>query len=189
MNRIEPEDQQQRLLTLARETAVLVLRGSEPAGHSREIEPIDPVVPARCGGAFVTLWNGTRLRGCVGQFQETSNLAETIATVTRQSLADSRFRKNPVTLSELDEIRFELSILSGLEETSQPLTLIPGTHGIVVRQGGKSGCFLPKVAEDRNWSAEEFLTNCCTMKANLPADAWKDESVSVCLFTAQVITE
>lgn len=182
MDQIESEDQQRRLLKLARETAVFVLRGGE-------IEPVRPAVAARCGGAFVTLWNGTRLRGCVGQFAETSNIAETIATVTRQSLADSRFQENPVTLSELDEIRFELSILSGLEETSQPLSLVPGTHGVVVRQGGKSGCFLPKVAEERRWNAEEFLANCCTMKAGLPSDAWRDESASVSLFTVQVIAE
>lgn len=189
MTRIEPakpawssEDLERQLLKLARETAVFVLRGSE-------IEPVRSVVSEPCGGAFVTLWNGTRLRGCVGQFADTSDIAGTIAKVTRQSLADSRFRENPVTLSELDDIRFELSILSGLEATSQPLSLIPGTHGIVVRQGDKSGCFLPQVAEERQWGAAEFLANCCTMKAGLPADAWQEEGASVSLFTVQVIAE
>lgn len=188
MDQIEGKDHP-KLLKFARDTAVFVLRESDRASGSAAIEPATPAVPGCYGGVFVTLWNGKNLRGCVGQFGETSNIAEVIATVTRQSLADSRFRNNPVTLSELDVIRFELSILSGLEVTSEPLLMIVGTHGIVVRKGGSTGCFLPKVAKEQGWSAEQFLSNCCKMKANIPPGAWRDEDASVSLFTVQVIAE
>ncbi len=67
--------------------------------------------------------------------------------------------------------------------------MVPGEHGIIVRRGDRSGCFLPKVAGERGWSAEETLSNCCTMKAGLAADAWREPGTEVCLFTADAFDE
>jgi uncharacterized protein (TIGR00296 family) len=64
-----------------------------------------------------------------------------------------------------------------------------GTHGIVVRRGSLSGCFLPKVAVEQRWTVEEFLSNCCKMKAGLPPNAWRDQSTGVFVFTADVFSE
>jgi AMMECR1 domain-containing protein len=45
---------------------------------------------------------------------------------------------------------------------------------------------LPQVAEETGWSKEEFLSYCCSHKAGLAPDAWKDPKTEVFLFTAEV---
>ena len=141
------------------------------------------LVSGRFGGVFVTLWNDRRLRGCIGSFAPTAYLSARVAEVARSVLSDPRFRDNPVTASEVEALTFEVSVLSGLTPTDDPSSLVPGVNGVLIRQGGRSGCFLPKVAADHGWSAEEFLEQCCVQKAGLPPDAWRDPSCSVSLFT------
>jgi len=171
------------LLRTARRAAELEL-GVSHDSHADTLK-----IAGRFGGAFVTFWNGDSLRGCVGTFASTDDIAPTIEEVTRKSLADSRFVSRPVTADELPSITIEISLLSDATRTDNPLLLVPGIHGIIVRHGGRSGCFLPKVASDRGWTAEEFLANCCSMKAGLPPDAWRESGAEVLLFTAQVISE
>ncbi|RME39216.1 MAG: AmmeMemoRadiSam system protein A [Planctomycetota bacterium] len=176
-----PADRQ-ALLRYARAVARHALGGrGEP--------PSKPNVAAPFGGAFVTFWNGSRLRGCMGTFAPVGDLADTIAYVTRLSLEDPRFRNDPITAEELPALTIEVSILSEATPTRDPASLIPGRHGIIIRRGGRSGCFLPKVAEERGWSAEEFLSQCCVMKAGLPADAWRDPETEVLLFEADAFSE
>ncbi len=143
------------------------------------------------GGLFVTFWRGSDLRGCVGSFApiRVGQVAASVAEVTQASLRDSRFTRNPITTEELDELTIEISLLSDPTPTDDPLSLVPGEHGIIVRQGMRSGCFLPKVATDRGWSAEEFLSTCCTMKAGLPADAWRSPQTQVLIFRAEVFSD
>ena len=64
-----------------------------------------------------------------------------------------------------------------------------GRHGIYIKRGWASGCFLPQVATETGWSKEEFLSQCCGGKASLPSDAWKDAETEVYLFTAEVFGE
>ncbi len=180
---IESSEQQRQLLQLARETAQQSCAGGKGSARAK------PEVPGRIGGAFVTFWNGKRLRGCIGTFLASEDIAGTIEEVTRSSLEDVRFTADPVTAAELAAIDIEISILSDPVRTDDPLSLVPGQHGIIVRRGDRSGCFLPKVANDRNWSAEEFLSQCCTMKAGLPADAWRDPETEVLLFESQAFSE
>ena len=174
---------QRQLLAFARKTAKqeLGVAGKAPAQR--------PEVPGRFGGVFVTFWRGKTLRGCVGTFTATADIASTVAEMTRASLDDSRFAANPVTVDELEHLEIEISILSDPEPTDDPGALVPGTHGVIVRRGTRSGCFLPKVASERGWPADTFLSNCCTMKAGLPADAWREPDTDVLLFTAQVFSE
>lgn len=180
---IESPDDRRLLLKLARATAAEILgaMGAEPVTL--------PHVPGHFGGVFVTLWSGGKLRGCVGTFEPTTDIARTVGEMTSASLRDSRFASNPVTAEELDRIVFEVSVLSELEPSSDPQSLIPGVHGIMIRRGKQSGCFLPKVALERNWSSEEFLSNCCSMKAKLRADAWRDADTQVLLFTVCAFSE
>ncbi|MCH8241919.1 MAG: AmmeMemoRadiSam system protein A, partial [Planctomycetes bacterium] len=147
-------------------------------------------LPAEFGGAFVTLKLRRRLRGCMGTFRPLGDLSQTIDRVARMSAGeDPRFAKQRIRPDDLDEIEIEVSILSPAERTDRPADLTVGRHGILIRRGAASGCFLPQVATERGWSAEEFLSNCCTMKADLPADAWRKPDTSVWLFTAQVFSE
>jgi uncharacterized protein (TIGR00296 family) len=72
-----------------------------------------------------------------------------------------------------------------LQRISDPLAFELGKHGIYVRRGLASGCFLPQVATETGWGKEEFLSYCCAHKAGLAADAWKDPQTEVYLFTAE----
>ncbi len=197
-----PRDQQQ-LLQLARVTAIRALGGASVAPVSNQCRPPQecrppqgcptppekPIIEGRFGGAFVTLWRGTTLRGCIGSFVPTHELATAIRELTCSSLEDPRFTADPITEAELPRLKIELSILSDPTPTDDPLALVPGTHGIIIRRGHQSGCFLPKVAVERGWSAQEFLSNCCTTKAHLPEDAWRQPDTEVLLFEAQVFSE
>jgi AmmeMemoRadiSam system protein A len=181
---IESPEHRRRLLQLARE------RANEILGGPAQVSPTDsPTIPGRFGGAFVTFWSGKMLRGCVGTFEPTTDIAGTIREVTEASLNDERFQDHPITTDELKRMEIEVSILSDLQVTDDPASLTPGTHGIVIRRGHRSGCFLPQVASERGWSAEAFLSNCCSMKAGLPPDAWRSRDTEVLLFTADVFSE
>lgn len=177
------EGERRQLLRRARRAA------REALGAADSEEATEAGIDGRFGGAFVTLWAGKRLRGCVGSFASTDDIGPTVSEVTKLSLGDARFAAHPVTLDELCSINIEISILSAVERVDDPASLVPGVHGVLVRRGEKSGCFLPKVATERQWAAEEFLSNCCTMKAGLPADAWRSSDTEVLWFTAEVFSE
>ncbi len=173
----------QKLLALARN----VVRAEITPGSSFEKPRDIPDLPH--GGAFVTLKKRGRLRGCMGTFAPRDTLADTIESAAQSAAGDPRFTDCPVTPAEMGDIRFEVSILSEARPTDQPEALEVGKHGIWIRRGTVSGCFLPQVGSERGWSAAEFLSNCCSMKAGLAADAWKDRETEVLLFTAEIITE
>ncbi len=173
------------LLELARGVARREL--GDPTGP---LPQLPPGQERTYGGVFATFLSGQILRGCIGTFASTSDLSRTVPEVVRSALADPRFVGNPITAAELPGLNIEISLLSELAPVSDPAReLVPGVHGIVVRRGDRSGCFLPNVASQRGWSAQEFLSNCCTMKANLPADAWRLPDTNVLLFTAEGFCE
>lgn len=137
-------------------------------------------------GAFVTLTNAGRLRGCIGTFVPCRPLGETLVEMGAAAAKDPRFvYYDPVTAAELPELTVEVSVLSPLRETSDPLALEIGKDGIYIVAGAAGGCFLPEVAADQGWDAEQFLDHCCTGKAGLPAGAWKSPDTKVYLFTSE----
>lgn len=171
------------LLRLARNAILAELTAGTPFDRP-------PDLPHRPhGGAFVTLKNQGRLRGCMGTFSPRETLAATVESAARSAARDPRFLDCPVSVDEMEDIGIEISILSEPRPTAQPESLEVGRHGIWVRRGAVSGCFLPQVATERNWTAEEFLSQCCAMKAGLSADAWKDPETETLLFEAEVISE
>jgi AmmeMemoRadiSam system protein A len=139
-------------------------------------------------GCFVTLKNHGDLRGCIGQFTADRPLIEMVWQMAIASAArDPRFLDRPLTPRELTELDIEISVLSPMEKTDDPLSLELGRHGIYITAGRRSGCFLPQVATETGWSKEEFLDFCCTHKAGLRPGAWRDDpNVTVYLFTAEV---
>lgn len=146
----------------------------------------DPVLTALCG-CFVTLKSGERLRGCIGQFVADRPLIELVAEMAKAAAtSDPRFTGSRIAVRELTGLDIEISVLSSLERTKDPLSLRLGVDGIYIKRGYASGCFLPQVATETGWAAEEFLSYCCSHKAGLPADAWKDPATEVYLFTAEV---
>lgn len=139
-------------------------------------------------GVFVTLNKVHNLRGCIGRFEPADPLYEVIQdTAIDAALHDSRF--DPVQPSELEDIEIEISIMTPkvIEDSWQDIEL--GRHGVVIQKGSKSGTFLPQVATDTGWSKEEFLSQLCSQKAGLPKDCYKDPSVDIYTFEAQVFSE
>ncbi len=177
------DTQKQTLLKIARDTVEAVITsGAVPRAGSDDSE-----LNAHCG-CFVTLKNQGRLRGCIGQFTSDKPLVELVVEMAKASATgDPRFFADRITADELDELDIEISVLSPLKRTDEPLSLRLGVDGIYIKKGCASGCFLPQVATETGWSKEEFLSYCCAHKAGLPADAWKDPSTEVYLFTAEVL--
>jgi len=184
VGKVDPVWRRRELLRFARETARWILENATTASQAAR-----PQIEGRFGGVFVTFWSGRNLRGCTGTFAPTIDLAATIGEVTRSSLADARFESDPITATELPDLEIEISLLTDPQPTQDPLSLIPGRHGIIVRRGGRSGCFLPRTALERGWTAAQFLSYCCTMKAGLDAEAWSDPETQVLLFTADSFRE
>lgn len=140
-------------------------------------------------GAFVTLRNGPHLRGCIGTFDASEPLLPTLRRLAVSSLNDPRFREFPICERELAHIRIELSLVSPMTPIDDPTSLTLGVHGIYVRQGHRTGCFLPEVATEQEWSVEEFLSYCCAHKAGLPPDAWRSAETRVHVFTVEKLAE
>jgi len=176
------ESQRYILLKVARDTAEAVISGRT----SKVIDTDDADLNCHCG-CFVTLKNHGNLRGCIGQFTSDKPLIELIADMAKSSCSqDSRFFSNPISAGELEQLDVEISVLSPLKKTADPLSLRLGIDGIYIKKGFVSGCFLPQVATETGWSKEEFLSYCCDGKAGLSSDAWKDEDTEVYLFTAEI---
>jgi AmmeMemoRadiSam system protein A len=174
--------QKQILLKTARDTVKAVIGG----GVLPEPKSNEPELNAHCG-CFVTLKNQGRLRGCIGQFTSDRPLIELVVEMAKASATgDPRFFADPIAAKELEQLDVEISVLSPLKKTDDPLSLRLGIDGIYVKRSGASGCFLPQVATETGWSKEEFLSYCCAHKAGLPADAWRAPEVEVYLFTADV---
>ena len=176
------QNQKQTLLKVAHDTVKAAITNSSIQKPYSD----DPELNSHCG-CFVTLKNAGRLRGCIGQFTSEIPLIELVAQMAKASAAgDPRFVADPVITEELEQLDIEISVLSPLQQTDEPLSLRLGVDGVYIKKGCASGCFLPQVATETGWSKQEFLSCCCAHKAGLPADAWKEADTQVYLFTAEV---
>ena len=141
-------------------------------------------------GVFVTLKNNGKLRGCLGHFKSDIPLYKLVAkTAASSATEDSRFTFDRIVPDEVDDLDIEISVLSPLKKINNPLNIELGVNGIYIKKGFNLGCFLPQVAIETGWSKEEFLSNCCSAKAGLAADAWKDNDVEIFIFTAEIFSE
>jgi len=173
------------LLKVARESVAAAVSGRK----APETATDDAELNSPCG-CFVTLKNAGQLRGCIGRFVADEPLIQTVAEMAvAAAVKDARFFDNPVTEEEIPQLDIEISVLSPLKKTDDPLSLRLGVDGIYIRKGFASGCFLPQVAAETGWSREEFLSYCCSSKAGLDPTAWKDADTEVYLFTAEIIEE
>lgn len=177
------DDEDRRILcAIAGEALAAALTGKsyEPPAQTR------PALLEK-RGCFVTLKTGGILRGCLGCFTSTDPLYRTVAAYARHSaLDDPRFPQFRLRASDLDAVEMEISALTPLEPAADPENIVPGEHGIYVAKGGRSGCFLPQVATEMGWNAEEFWGYCCREKAGLDWNAWREPGATVMTFTAEV---
>ena len=129
-------------------------------------------------GAFVSLHKQGRLRGCIGHFGEDVPLYEIVAEMARAAaFEDPRFQ--PVTHDELDDLDIEISILTPMRRIQSLDEFQLHKHGIYIKKGYRSGTFLPQVADEVNWTKEEFVGHCSQDKAGLGWDGWRDAELYV----------
>ena len=129
-------------------------------------------------GAFVSLHKQGRLRGCIGHFGEDVPLYEIVAEMARAAaFEDPRFP--PLHREELDDVDIEISVLTPMRRIHSLDEFQLHKHGIYIRKGYRSGTFLPQVADEVNWTKEEFVGHCSQDKAGLGWDGWRDAELYV----------
>jgi AmmeMemoRadiSam system protein A len=171
--------EQEKLLQWVRATMEAAVRG-EPLMEISEAELSERLRAPH--GVFVTLKKGGELRGCIGKMDfERPLWSNALAAAIASALEDPRFP--PVTSSELGDISVEISILNPPEDLPRPEMFDVTRHGIIVEKGWRRALLLPKVATEQGWDATKTLEMVC-WKAGLPADAWRDPSARLQVFTA-----
>ncbi len=144
-------------------------------------------------GVFVTLNNTAGLRGCVGFPLPDKKLYNALSEAAiAAATEDPRFP--PVNVDELDQITFEVTVLTPPEvihisDTMEyPSKIKVGRDGLIVKHGFNSGLLLPQVSVEYGWTEEEFLSHTCE-KAGLPENCWKDKETQVQKFEGIVFKE
>ena len=148
-------------------------------------------------GVFVTInsiKNGEKeLRGCIGYPHATTPLAQAvIESAISSATQDPRFY--PMSLSELDDVVFEVSVLTPPQlievekPNGYPSKIKVGKDGLIVERGIFNGLLLPQVPVEWEWDEEEFLCQCC-IKAGLPPDNWLLKGTKIYKFQAIIFEE
>ena len=177
------KEQRKKILEIARNSILTYLQTQKKL----EVTESDPTLIKEMG-AFVTLHEHGQLRGCIGNMIARGPLYLTVRDMAVEAAVnDPRFPA--LDLSELKDIEIEISVLTPLEKVGSADEIELGRHGVMVKKGFSSGVFLPQVATETGWNKEQFLSNLCSHKAGLPADAWKDKSTELYTFSAEVFSE
>jgi len=144
-------------------------------------------------GVFVTINNLQGLRGCIGFPLPQKKLFNALADASLAAATeDPRF--SPVKKEELNEIVFEVTVLSPPVkiQVSNPLDyptkIKVGTDGLIIKYDFNSGLLLPQVPVEYGWSEKEFLNNTCE-KAGLAPDMWKNPKTKVLKFEGIIYKE
>lgn len=170
--------EKKELLQLARRAVELFVRERKVIDY----ETTNPNYLAERGG-FVTLTRGGQLRGCIGFIEPVYPLHLTVLrTAIFAATEDTRF--NPVTVDELKDLNYEISVLTPIKKIDDARLVQVGKHGLVIARGNRRGLLLPQVAVENKWNREEFLAQCC-LKAGLEEDAWK-KGADIFVFEALV---
>jgi AmmeMemoRadiSam system protein B/AmmeMemoRadiSam system protein A len=171
------------LLRIARQSVETAVR------DRREYQPPAPASAAlnQERGAFVTLTEGGQLRGCIGYVSPIKPLYLVVRDVARfAALEDSRFR--PVGAAELPSLVYEISVLSPMRRVLDTKEIVIGRHGLLLREGGNEGVFLPQVPVEEKWDRATYLEELCG-KAGLPPHSWQNPAADLFRFTAVVFGE
>ena len=175
-------EEQGILLKTARVVIGCRLEGARYEGQ----QTATPSLKRLCG-AFVTLRADGHLRGCIGHVLATRSLIETVEEVAvAAAFQDPRFP--PLGDDEFGGIEIEISVLSPLRRITDISEIEVGAHGILIRQGHRSGLLLPQVATEQHWDRERFLANTCR-KAGLAQNCWKSRECEIEIFSAIVFGE
>jgi len=168
------ENEKKWLLERSRQSLNLFVKGENPDPPDEELSHNLQFQT----GAFVSLYEAGKLRGCIGNFGGDVPLWKMIDQMTASAaLNDSRFL--PVGPNEVEDIRIEISVLTPLRKIDDVSEIVPGKHGIYLESEGRTGTFLPQVADKTGWNREELLGHCAKDKAGLGWNGWKDANIFV----------
>jgi hypothetical protein len=144
-------------------------------------------------GVFVTLNHQSNLRGCIGYPLPDKKLYNALLEAAISAATeDPRFPS--VTFEELDQITFEVTVLTPPQEIEvsdpqeYPSKVKVGRDGLIVKSGFNSGLLLPQVPKEYGWNEEEFLGHTCE-KAGLPKEQWKEKNTKILKFEGIVFKE
>lgn len=106
-------------------------------------------------GAFVSIKNGTKLRGCIGELTPThDNLAiEIIQNAVAASSRDPRFP--PISQDEIADLTISVDVLTPPEIVEDPSQLDCQKFGLILQSGDKQGVLLPDL-EGIDTVADQF---------------------------------
>jgi uncharacterized protein len=183
-------DRQRDAMLSQQEREDLLRRAREAIAASLSIPcPDGALAPSgsmRQAGAFVTLHDRGRLRGCIGYLEADLRLADVVQhCAVSAAISDPRFP--PLSRGEFAGIEIEISVLGSLQPVTDVGEIEVGRHGLLVQLGGRRGLLLPQVATEWGWDRDTFLAHTC-LKAGLPPDAWK-AGAQLWTFEAEVFRE
>ena len=178
------DDEKRMLKEIAMTSIKDSLNGRGIAVANSSLFTLHSSLKQKCG-AFVSLHKHGRLRGCIGHFGEDVPLHEIVAEMARAAaFEDPRFM--PVTADELSDIDIEISVLTPMRRIQSLDEFELHRHGIYIRKGYRSGTYLPQVADEVNWTKEEFVSHCAQDKAGIGWDGWKDAETELYVYEAIV---
>lgn len=173
-----PEEDKTKLLALAKASIEKFVSRHSPPEIPTNVS--DVLKTAR--GAFVTLEKEGHLRGCVGYITPSKPLAEAVRDVAVMAASqDSRFK--PVAMTEIGQLKYEVSVLSPLHRITRLDEIQIGRDGLLLVKNGKQGILLPQVPVEFGWDVPEFIVQ-LAKKAGLPPNSWKEEDADLFAFSA-----
>ena len=144
-------------------------------------------------GVFVTINKNKSLRGCIGYPLPFKKLSDgLIDAAISAATEDPRF--NPLDVNELDQIIFEITVLTppvkiNVKDSNEYLSMIKiGRDGLIVENAFTSGLLLPQVPIEHGWNVKEFLEYTCE-KAGLDKESWKDKTTKISRFEGIIFKE
>lgn len=176
------------LVKMARKTVIELLKNNSKSNDSEFNSKFD-----FSSGVFVTINKQNTLRGCVGYPLPIKKLSEGLIDAAIAA-ATQDFRFSPINIDELEQIVFEVTVLTPpieikVDDSAEYLSSIKvGRDGLIVENAYTSGLLLPQVPTEYDWNVEEFLCHTCE-KAGLEKDAWKDRTTKVSRFEGVIFKE
>ncbi|MCI0359202.1 MAG: AmmeMemoRadiSam system radical SAM enzyme [Planctomycetaceae bacterium] len=141
-------------------------------------------------GVFVSLKRAGKLRSCCGFLGQNVPLAKALASAARRTACEDH-RFPPIAARELAQLDVEVWLLHNLEPISakgedRRAAVKIGRHGLQIAHGNQRGLLLPGVAVENGFDAETFLQH-VSLKAELPASAWREDAASLATFEGRAI--
>lgn len=187
-NQLTPEEQQ-ILLVMARTVirGVLTNQKIPPADLSKySLRLVEP------GACFVTITKSGVLRGCVGSIEPTRPLILDVQDRARAA-AFHDYRFPPLELSELEEVKIEISRLTPPKRVvyqdpmELPDLIRPELDGVILGYQGRRATFLPQVWEKLS-SPEVFLDRLC-LKMGQDPSLWRRAVLEAEVYTVEKFAE